>query len=107
MVQLIQFSASQAPSGTNDVSVSRTAGNSEYARQTEVAAMQMLEAELHEHRYYLERKVEERTEQLSTRIRVLETCNAALAGKLADAKKDIAMLRRQLVSAKYVSESHL
>ncbi len=107
MVQLIQFNASQAPNGANDLAYAVAPEKSEYALQTEDASVQMLQAELHEHRYYLERKVEERTEQLSTRIKVLETCNSSLAGKLADAKKDIAVLRRQLADATCNPEQRL
>lgn len=42
-----------------------------------------MEAELNEHRYYLERNVEQRTEHLMKRIAVLESCNAALCDRLA------------------------
>lgn len=105
MVQVIQFSASPASNGTSDYAASCASASGEFALQTEAAAMQVLEAELHEHRYYLEQKVAQRTEQLSRRITLLETCNATLAGKLAEAKKDIAMLRKQLDSAPCASES--
>ena len=57
-----------------------------------------LEAELQEHRYYLERKVEERTEQLVKCIKLLESCNTNLCDKLAQAKREIAALHNQLAN---------
>lgn len=41
-----------------------------------------LETELDEHRYYIERKVEQRTEQLMKQMALLESCNATLCKKL-------------------------
>lgn len=41
-----------------------------------------MESELHEHRYYIERKVEQRTELLKRQMALLESCNAALCKKL-------------------------
>lgn len=61
----------------------------------DITEMKMMEAELNEHRYYLERKVEQRTEQLVRRITLLESCNATLCDKLALAHKKFAALRRQ------------
>ena len=49
--------------------------------------MKKMQAELAEHRYRLERNVEQRTEQLLKRISLLESCNATLCDKLAVAQK--------------------
>lgn len=57
--------------------------------------MKAMEAELNEHRYHLERKVEQRTEQLTRRITLLESCNATLCDKLALAYKELATLKQQ------------
>ncbi len=54
-----------------------------------------MKAELHEHRYYLEQKVEQRTEHLLKRIASLEACNATLCDKLAAAQQELAMFRQQ------------
>ena len=56
--------------------------------------MKKMKAELNEHRYYLERYVERRTEHLLKRIAVLEYCNAALCGKLALASKELSALNQ-------------
>ncbi len=53
-----------------------------------------MKAELHEHRYYLEQKVEQRTERLLKRIASLEACNATLCDKLATAQRELAKLRQ-------------
>ena len=45
--------------------------------------MKKMKAELYEHRYYLERNVEQRTEHLMKRVTVLESSNATLCDKLA------------------------
>lgn len=50
--------------------------------------MKKMKAELKEHRYYLERNVEQRTEHLLKRIALLESCNATLGEKLALARKE-------------------
>lgn len=55
--------------------------------------MSEIKAELNEHRYYLEEKVETRTEHLMKRILFLESCNATLCEKLALAKKELAAFR--------------
>lgn len=52
--------------------------------------MKKLRSELNEHRYYLERNVALRTEHLSRRIELLESCNATLCGKLAQSRKEFA-----------------
>ena len=54
--------------------------------------MKKMKDELNEHRYYMERNVERRTEHLLTRIAVLESCNAALCSKLALAQRESAAL---------------
>lgn len=61
----------------------------------DIAEMKAMEAELNEHRYYLERKVEQRTEQLMRRLALLESCNASLCDKLALAHKELAALKQQ------------
>ena len=59
--------------------------------------MQKMETELNEHRYYLERNVERRTEHLLKRIAALEACNATLCDKLTLARKEFAALKQQPV----------
>ncbi|MBK9161562.1 MAG: hypothetical protein IPM27_08355 [Nitrosomonadales bacterium] len=54
-----------------------------------------MKSELNEHRYYLERKVSKRTEQLLKRIALLESCNAALGDRLAAAQKKLLMFMQQ------------
>ncbi len=71
----------------------------------DITEVKVMEAELNEHRYYLERKVEQRTEQLMRRITLLESCNAALCDKLAQAGRDIVALRKQLASTLSGTES--
>jgi PAS domain S-box-containing protein len=65
----------------------------------DITEIKEMEEELNEHRYYLEKKVEQRTEQLLKRITLLESCNATLCDKLAQARRDIAALRGQLAGA--------
>ncbi len=48
-----------------------------------------MRSELHEHRYYLEQNVDQRTEHLTRRIEVLEACNAALCSKLVSTQKSL------------------
>ena len=62
----------------------------------DITEIKVMEAELNEHRYNLERKVEQRTEQLMRRISLLESCNAILSDKLAHAKRNVAELDKQL-----------
>ncbi len=57
--------------------------------------MKKMKAELNEHRYYLERNVERRTEHLLKRTELLEYCNATLCDKLALAHKELAALKQQ------------
>lgn len=57
--------------------------------------MKKIKAELNEHRYYLERNVERRTEHLLKRIALLESCNTTLCNKLALAHKELAALKQQ------------
>ncbi len=49
--------------------------------------MKQMQSELDEHRYYLERNVARKTEHLTRRIDLLESCNTTLCGKLAASKK--------------------
>lgn len=58
--------------------------------------MKEMKAELNEHRYYLERNVERRTEHLLKRIELLEYCNATLCDKLALARKELVSPKQQL-----------
>src|SRR3989338_4291511 len=53
-----------------------------------------MKAELNELRYFLDRNVERRTEQLLKRITLLESCNATLCCKLTLAEKEIAALKQ-------------
>jgi hypothetical protein len=48
----------------------------------DITDIKCMEAELDEHRYYIERKVEQRTESLKKQMALLESCNAALCKKL-------------------------
>lgn len=66
-----------------------------------------MKAELHEHRYYLEQKVEQRTEHLLKRIASLEACNAALCDKLAAAQQELSALRRQVATADQAMPLHV
>lgn len=50
--------------------------------------MKKMKAELKEHRYCLERNIEQRTGYLLKRIALLESCNATLCEKLALARKE-------------------
>lgn len=61
----------------------------------DISKMKAMEAELNEHRYYLERKVEQRTEQLLKRLTLLESCNATLCDKLALAHRELAALKQR------------
>ena len=54
-----------------------------------------MKAELNELRYFLDRNVERRTEELWKRIALLESCNATLCCKLTLAKEEIAALKQQ------------
>ncbi len=55
--------------------------------------LKKLRAEVHEHRYYLDKNVARRTEYLSLRIGVLESCNKTLCGKLASTRKELIQLQ--------------
>jgi nitrate/nitrite-specific signal transduction histidine kinase len=55
--------------------------------------MDKMSSELHEHRYYLEQNVAQRTEHLTKRIEVLEACNATLSSRLALSQKTLAALQ--------------
>jgi predicted nuclease with TOPRIM domain len=80
--------------------------NGQLTVQPDAFAVKRLETELNEHRYYLERKVEQRTEQLVRRISLLETCNATLCDKLAQARREVAALQKQLTDAKSGMETN-
>ncbi len=56
--------------------------------------MNKLRAEVKEHRYFQEKSVARRTEYLSLRIGVLESCNKTLCNKLASTKKALAQMQR-------------
>lgn len=96
MAQLLQSNLPATSIGASEILVAiPAASNRQFPVRTGALAMKKLEAELNEHRYYLEQKVEQRTEQLMKRISLLESCNATLCDKLAQAKKDIAILHKQ------------
>ena len=71
----------------------KKAGNTPFVSKG-MPDMKEMKAELNEHRYYLERNVERRTEHLLKRIAVLEFCNATLCGKLALASKELSALNQ-------------
>lgn len=97
MAQLLQTNPSVTEIGASEIlTVIPAATNRQFPVRSGVHAMKKLECELNEHRYYLERKVEQRTEQLMKRIALLESCNATLCGKLAQAKREIAALHKQV-----------
>jgi hypothetical protein len=66
--------------------------------------MVKMAAELDEHRYYLEKNIAIRTEQLLKRITLLESCNETLCAKLAAASKELETLKQQLASHSHVRE---
>lgn len=100
MAQLLQSNSSVTAIGASEIlTVTPAALNRQFLLKSGALAMKKLEAELNEHRYYLERKVEQRTEQLMKRITLLESCNASLCNKLAQTKRDIAALHKQLDSS--------
>jgi len=68
--------------------------------------MKKMKAELHEHRYCLEKNVEQRTALLMKRIAVLECCNATLCDKLVQAQKELVSQRRLSAHALPVIESY-
>jgi methionyl-tRNA synthetase len=57
--------------------------------------LKKMKAELNEHRYYLERNVERRTDQLLKSIALLESCNATLCDKLALTRKELSAIKQQ------------
>lgn len=65
-----------------------------------------MEAELNEHRYYLELNVERRTEQLVKSMTLLESCNAALCDKLALTQKELAALKQQMAGNMFGAASN-
>lgn len=100
MVQLLQINPSVTSIGEREYLV----GNAvqpvrQLPAQPDAFAVKKLEAELNEHRYSLEKKVEQRTGQLVKRITLLESCNATLSDKLAKARSEIAALQKQLTNA--------
>lgn len=62
----------------------------------DISDKKQMEAELVDHRYYLERNVEQRTRELLRRIEMLESCNASLCDRLSSARLENAMLKQQL-----------
>jgi len=100
MAQLLQINPPAKPNMANEYVASMSAAtNRKLPVSADALVVKKLEAELNEHRYYLERKVEQRTEQLMKRISLLESCNATLCGKLAQANSDIAALNKLLAVA--------
>lgn len=107
MAQFLQSNSSVTVIDTSEIlTATPTASNTQFPVRPGALATSKLEAELNEHRYYLERKVEQRTEQLMKRITLLESCNASLCDKLAQAKRDIAGLHKQLAGAFLVKKSN-
>lgn len=95
MSQLLHSNLSLISVGTSEIfSAFPEASNRQLPVRSSAIAMEKLEAELNEHRYYLEQKVAQRTEQLETRIKLLESCNAKLCEKLAQAKREIVTLKK-------------
>jgi translation initiation factor 1 (eIF-1/SUI1) len=66
--------------------------------------MVKMAAELDEHRYYLEKNIAIRTEQLLKRITLIESCNETLCAKLAAASKELETLKQQLACSSQVRE---
>jgi hypothetical protein len=66
--------------------------------------MVKMAAELDEHRYYLEKNIAIRTEQLVRRITLLESCNETLCEKLATANTELETLKQQLACHNPVCE---
>ncbi len=60
----------------------------------EISEGKAMEAELGEHRYYLDRKVTQRTEQLMKQIEMLKSCNATLCTKLEQSQLALAALEK-------------
>lgn len=107
MVHLLQSNLSEISIGASEIlSVVPASSNRQFPVRSGVLAMKKLEAELNEHRYYLERKVEQRTEQLVKCIKLLESCNTTLCEKLAQAKRDIAALQKKIDSNLAGTESN-
>ncbi len=99
MVQFLQSNLSEISIGANEILTTVPgSSNRQFPVRSSTHAIKKLEAELNEHRYYLERKVEQRTEQLVKCIKLLESCNTTLCEKLAQAKRDIAVLQKQIDS---------
>lgn len=95
MAQLIQYKPTSTLNGSSEIlTIPQVASNRRLLERSEALAVKKLEAELNEHRYYLERKVEQRTEQLVKRLILLESCNTTLCEKLAQAKREMAELQK-------------
>ena len=99
MGQLLRSRKTKLPKNTNEIFDALPAAHIRHLpKPSGVYERDVMQAELDEHRYYLERKVEQRTEQLMKRIALLESCNAALGEKLAQANRDIITLIKQLAN---------
>lgn len=107
MAQLLQANPSAVSNGVSKkLAGSLIASKGQVPVQADPLAVKRLEAELNEHRYNIERKVEQRTEQLMRRLSLLESCNASLCDKLAQAKRDIAALHLQLAHVQSGAKSN-
>jgi glutamine amidotransferase PdxT len=102
----MQSNLSVASIGKSEILTPPAASNRQIPVRSSSSALKKLEAELNEHRYYLEQKVEQRTEELVKRINLLESCNSTLCGKLAEAKKLIAALQKQIDGSTPVAKSN-
>lgn len=60
----------------------------------DITGKKEMEAELDDHRHFLEQHVEMRTRQLIKRMKLLESCNATLSGKLMLAQTELATLKQ-------------
>ena len=98
MTQVLHSNPSAVSIGAREILISSPAASDRQSpvRLDSAAARKRLETELNEHRSYLEREVEQRTEQLVKRIELLESCNTTLCDKLAQAKRTIAALQKQM-----------
>lgn len=70
-----------------------------------MSELKKMHAELSEHRYYLEKNVAGRTEHLSRRIDLLESCNKTLCSKLTMLKKGPAVGHEHVDSTLYLLNS--
>jgi len=107
MAQLLQINPSVNSNGKIDFSVMPDTSKKPLSAMPDTNTLAKLEAELNEHRYYLERKVEQRTGWLMRRITLLEACNSTLCNKLAQARSEANTLRKQIALAQSGEKSNV